>query len=70
MAHRASVKALHGRLAEGASPIKSKGASVEAPAGALEAGARFLLVLVFSSLGMGQPLNRGHFKNLTAGVSS
>ena len=53
---------------------KSKGASIEAPAGAPEGGAHFLVVLAFpralSSLGVSPPLNRGHFKNFSGAVSS
>jgi hypothetical protein len=60
-------------LATGASLSKSKGALVEAPE-VPDGGARFLVVLAFpralSSLGMGAPLNRGHFKNLLADASS
>ena len=71
---RGLVQDVEGFLATGGLLSKFKGASIEAPAGALEGGARFLVVTAFpralSSLGMGPPLNRGHFKNLSAAASS
>ena len=71
---RGLVQDVEGFLATGGLLSKFKGASIEAPAGALEGGARFLVVTAFpralSSLGMGPPLNRVHFKNLSAAAST